>query len=250
MRLVVLSPPVLGSFEEAVLAPFFGAEEHDLTAAVIDTRPPPSTWKKIRRHVERGRAGLILVQAARKLRPVQESGTPAAEVFERYGIPTIPTDAPYEAATLDSIRAHAPEAMVRVGGFGIVKPPLLELAPLGVLSYHHGNIRTYRGQPFGFWEVYNGESEMGVTVQRLSAGIDSGAPIVEMTIPIGRGDTVAEVQARALRRSAGMMFEAVSRLQDPSFTPEAVEELGDLYTLPNLRQWLRMQGKLLRRRLG
>lgn len=39
-----------------------------------------------------------------------------------------------------------------------------------MLSYHHGDMRRYRGQPPGFWELYNGEREIGVTVQRLAAG--------------------------------------------------------------------------------
>jgi methionyl-tRNA formyltransferase len=72
-----------------------------------------------------------------------------------------------------------PDLLLLIGGFGIIKAPLLDLAPQGVLSYHHGDMREYRGQPPAFWELYNGEKPNRVTVQRLSPGIDCGQPIVE-----------------------------------------------------------------------
>ena len=33
--------------------------------------------------------------------------------------------------------------------------------------------------PPAFWELYNGEKEMGLTVQKLSVNLDSGSPLVE-----------------------------------------------------------------------
>ena len=122
------------------------------------------------------------------------------------------------------------------------------MAPKGILSYHHGNMRKYRGQPVGFWELYNGETEMGVTVQRLAAGIDKGTPIVEKVIPIEENDDVNSLRNRALMSSTTMMHEAVQLLSDPSFSPNEIRVFGPIYTLPNLRQYLRLKFKLFFRK--
>ena len=108
-------------------------------------------------------------------------------------------------------------------------------------------MRKYRGQPVGFWELYHNEREMGVTVQRLAAGIDKGMPIVEMTIPIEKGDTVSTLSKRALDSSATMMHEALQMTAQPDFVPENIEHYGPIYTLPNLRQYIMLQIKLLLR---
>lgn len=138
--------------------------------------------------------------------------------------------------------------MVMLGGFGIVKEPLLTLAPQGILSYHHGDMRKYRGQPVGFWELYHNEKEMGVTVQKLAAGIDRGMPIVEKVIPIKKGDTVATLRNRALDNSVAMMHEALVLVQKSDFQPACINNYGKIYTIPNLRQYIVLQFKLMFRK--
>jgi hypothetical protein len=44
----------------------------------------------------------------------------------------------------------------------------------GVLSYHHGDPRHYRGRPAGFWETFNKQAHMGVIIQQLSNSLDGG----------------------------------------------------------------------------
>ena len=62
---------------------------------------------------------------------------------------------------MEAIARRTPDVLLRIGGFGIVKEPLLSLCRAGVLSYHHGDMRRYRGQPPAFWELYHGERSIG-----------------------------------------------------------------------------------------
>lgn len=50
-------------------------------------------------------------------------------------------------------------------GFGILVGDALSAPGNGVLSYHHGDLTKYRGQPAGFWEFIRGEPRAGVTLQ-------------------------------------------------------------------------------------
>jgi methionyl-tRNA formyltransferase len=73
---------------------------------------------------------------------------------------------------IENIRKFKPDILLLIDGFGIIKEPLLKITPLGVLSYHHGNMQKYRGEPPAFLELYNNENEMGITVQILSSGLE------------------------------------------------------------------------------
>ena len=72
-----------------------------------------------------------------------------------------------------AVRSHGLDFIVRFG-FGILKGEILDAARLGVWSYHHGDDRRYRGQPPGFWEIYDGEPTVGAILQRITEKLDAG----------------------------------------------------------------------------
>lgn len=248
MKVVLLCSPGLSGFQRAVLESLLADEAIDVRACAIDTRRRPGAREKLARNLRQGRGGYVVVMAgsviAGKLR---RGGREPTEAFARVrGITTLAVADPSRPAALAELE---PDALVLLDGFGIVEEPLLSLAPHGVISYHHGNMRRYRGMPPAFWELYNGESEIGVTVQRLSPGIDDGAPIVERSFPIGPRDSLKAVEKRIFNGSVEMMREALNALAAGA-TPERLERYGEVYTLPNLRQWLRFQALMARRRIG
>ncbi|MFC4358435.1 formyltransferase family protein [Halobium salinum] len=120
-------------------------------------------------------------------------------------------------------------------GFGILLGDALSAPTHGVLSYHHGDLTKYRGQPMGFWEYVRGEDTAGVTVQRLNETLDGGEIVVLEQVAIDDADTWPEVRRRLFERSEGMLAQAVRNVEDPSVSPLEPDELGDLYTLPKGR---------------
>jgi len=125
---------------------------------------------------------------------------------------------------------------------------LLSAAPKGILSFHHGNMRKYRGMPPALWELFNGEKEMGITVQILSERLDAGMPVVEKSIKIEKADTILKLRNRAQSESPNMMYQALIKLMSDSYKPKYLNKLGKVYTLPNLRQWMLLQWRLFLRR--
>jgi methionyl-tRNA formyltransferase len=210
---------------------------HDVAGVVIDRRVPPPLAKRVKTHLQRGRGGYVAVIAAHALKRRGARLPVTADVVARLGVPVIEAADPYDSEIAAAVAALKPDMLCLIGGFGIVKEPLLSIAPRGVLSYHHGDMRRYRGQPAAFWEIYNGESSMGVTVQVLAAGIDCGQPIVEREFEIRPDDTCRSLSARLYRDSADMMLDAIDRLEAGQ-PVSSIESLGPVYTLPNLRQWL------------
>ena len=59
-------------------------------------------------------------------------------------------------------------------GSGILKGKILNCSKFGILSFHHGDNRINRGQPPGFWEVYNKSPSTGFIIQQLTEDLDGG----------------------------------------------------------------------------
>ena len=245
MRIAILCGTTLDTFQQEVLKPIIEDNSIEITAALIDCRPRPSLKKRFLKNLKRGRGGYMIIMLFKSYFAKKKPYVSSHAFFSDKGLACIESDSPYSETTIQKLKYRQPDTLVMLGGFGIIKEPLLSLAPNGILSYHHGNMRKYRGQPVGFWELYNNETEMGVTVQRLSAGIDKGISIVEKTIPIENADSVTSLRERALQESTPMLHEALQKIQNPNFFPTIIEEYGPIYTIPNLRQYLLLKLKCL-----
>jgi len=69
------------------------------------------------------------------------------------------------------------DCIIRCGS-GILRGKLLDISKYGVISFHHGDNRTNRGGPSGFWEVLNGEPSSGFIIQKLNQELDGGEVLV------------------------------------------------------------------------
>ncbi len=63
--------------------------------------------------------------------------------------------------------------LIRLGS-GILKGKILKSSKNGVISFHHGDNKLFRGGPAGFWETYNGINSSGFVIQQLTNKLDAG----------------------------------------------------------------------------
>jgi len=249
MKIGILTKPVISEQNFKVINTILEDKNFQIVLAVIDCRPKLSLKKKLLKNIKKGRGGYILIMFFQKVFSNKEVHYRIKDICQSKGIDTIETLSPYSPETLSKISSCNPGILLLINGFGIIKKDLLSITPLGILSYHHGNMRKYRGMPPAFWELYNNEKEIGVTVQKLDKGLDCGIPIEEKTFLIKKTDTVKSLQKRIYSESTGMMHRALINISNPDYKITKIETFGKVYTLPNLRQWLILQMKLLIRRI-
>lgn len=245
VRSIILCGEYLNAFQQKVLNSILNDSRIVVTGVLIDARPGLSFMKRFKKNLKRGRGGYMLIMFFKHFLKKKEPAVAAKDFFSRVGVHCIETIHPYTQETIDMLASFTVDLMVLIGGFGIVKEPLLSAVPGGILSYHHGDMRKYRGQPAGFWELYNGEKEMGVTVQRISAGLDNGTPIVEISVPILSTDNEVSLYERAKELSVDMMRQAILAVQEPDYQPKTIQRYGPVYTIPNLRQYLKLKWILM-----
>jgi folate-dependent phosphoribosylglycinamide formyltransferase PurN len=251
MKVFLLLPGALDQFQVNVLDRLFREPRLEVVGACVDTTSDPTKLQKVRRDLRMGRVGFVLVKAVSTLlgRRRHTVGHSADYLAPR-NVPLLRTPSLYDRETLEFIRSSEPDCVFRAG-YGIIREPVLTLAPKGVLSYHHGDIRRYRGMPVAFWELYNGERELGVTVQQLRPKLDAGPIVRELAVPIFPTDTWRSLERRAYAASEPLLVEACLLLDSPGFEPARVrdDELGPLFTEPDLRRWSVLQLRVAARKL-
>jgi folate-dependent phosphoribosylglycinamide formyltransferase PurN len=116
-------------------------------------------------------------------------------------------------------------------GVGILKGDILREPDHGVIGYHHGDIREYRGPGYGFWEYMNEENASGVTLQVLADRLDSGQIVDIVTVDIADAHTLPEIRRRVNAASVPLLATGIQKLNDPDFSPEELteEQLGEMY---------------------
>jgi folate-dependent phosphoribosylglycinamide formyltransferase PurN len=116
-------------------------------------------------------------------------------------------------------------------GVGILTGHILTAPDHGVLSYHHGDVREYRGVVTHFWNYLNRDETAGVTLLQLTEELDAGRIAAEATLEVGDAVTWSELERRKQRAGVPLLAEAVANLSDPDFEPTVVpeSELGEMY---------------------
>jgi len=262
MKIVILTealyqPPFIGKMLMAV-AEIPGVY---ISVCILHLIPSPSPSHKLLQHWKKGRRGYLLIlilqtlsrKISQKFKPGRNALFNLQTWLQQHNITLVKTSELYSETMLKTISNTGADAAILAGYHHIVKSAFIGLFPKGVLSYHYGDLRKYRGQPAGFWELYYGEREFKVTVQKISEATDKGIPVAEQRFEIGPYTTLRDLDKLVEHSSHTLMSTALQRLMSPAYSDEIPEQYGKLYTLPRLRQWiwfqLKMASRVLRRQL-
>jgi folate-dependent phosphoribosylglycinamide formyltransferase PurN len=143
--------------------------------------------------------------------------------------------------------------VIAVFGTSLIRGPLLTKGRLGIFNLHGGLSPRYRGADCTFWALYNGEiDQIGCTLHRIDAGIDTGDLIAHVCPEIAEGDDELTLFWRAVRDSADAYAELIERLERGEHLGRPQLEKGRLYQVKQ-RGWreerllaMRMKNGLLR----
>lgn len=140
-----------------------------------------SPWRQVRRslpgklrHVYRtqGLPGLLSVAAA-KLGLGRKSSPGRAAPEPVPGVEQLVFDDFHSEECLSAIRSRRPDLGVLAGTY-ILRESVFGIPRLGSVNLHCGKVPDYRGAAPAFWELYNGETEVGVTVHQVESALDAG----------------------------------------------------------------------------
>ncbi len=97
-------------------------------------------------------------------------------------------------------------------GTRILEASTFSTPRLGCINLHKGRVPEYRGQPAGFWEIFDARSEAGVTVHFVDQGLDTGDVVGEAVIPIHPKDTAETLRCKLDLCGTELLKNCVSEL--------------------------------------
>ncbi|HEX6820028.1 MAG TPA: formyltransferase family protein [Ktedonobacterales bacterium] len=159
------------------------------------------------------------------------------------GLPVFEVARLADPETLATLAVYSPD-VICVACFPLRLPPaLLELPRFGCLNLHPALLPENRGPDPLFWTFQRGQSETGVTIHRMDAGLDTGPILAQTRFTARDGVSEAELErdlarlgAEQLVRVVGQLFEgtAVATAQDESrATRFPWPTIGDYEIMPS-----------------
>lgn len=118
--------------------------------------------------------------------------------------------------------------MAVVVAYGLLLPKAILDAPRhGCLNIHASLLPRWRGAAPIHRAIMAGDTETGICIMQMDAGLDTGPVLMRSVIPIGVTDTTADVQDRLSELGASQIVAALARIHE--LIPEPQEEEGITY---------------------
>src|SRR5579884_1892195 len=143
----------------------------------------------------------------------RQTGKGMKAIALEHGLPVLQPDSINTPEGVAALREWRADLLV-VAAFGqILKDEVLGAAPLGGINVHASLLPKYRGAAPIHWAIRNGETETGVTIIRMTRGLDAGDMLAQESTSIGPDETSGEVEARLARVGARLAVEVIARLR-------------------------------------
>lgn len=130
---------------------------------------------------------------------------------------------------VEILRGLQPDLIV-VAAFGqILSREILELPRYGCINVHASLLPKYRGAAPIHYAIMNGEQESGVTIMQMDAGMDTGAMLAKVTVPIGENTTMGELHDALRARGAALLLEVMEKIFTGTIQPVAQDDAQATY---------------------
>jgi methionyl-tRNA formyltransferase len=147
---------------------------------------------------------------------------PVADAARRLGIELAQPESVNDAATRELI-ARAEAEIVVVCAFGaLIKEPLL--SNYEMLNVHPSLLPRWRGAAPIERSIMAGDTETGVSIMRLTAGLDSGPVCLATSEPIAPTDTYGSLAPRLSSMGAELLVRALDAIQRGESLPFAEQQ--------------------------
>ena len=107
------------------------------------------------------------------------------------------------------LRTLQPELIV-VAAFGqFLSKEILELPKYGCINVHASLLPKYRGAAPIQYAIIKGEKESGVTIMQMDIGMDTGAMLSKVVVPIGENTTMGELHDALRAEGAKLLLTTI-----------------------------------------
>ncbi len=121
---------------------------------------------------------------------------------------------------IDNIRSLAPDLIVVIAYGKIIPQEILDIPKYGCINVHASLLPKYRGAACLNAPILNGDSETGVTIMKMEAGLDTG-PILRQGLMTLKGqETLSDVHDYLSCLGAKILPETLKSWMDGKIEPQ------------------------------
>ncbi|MGB9432025.1 MAG: formyltransferase family protein [Candidatus Acidiferrum sp.] len=136
-----------------------------------------------------------------------------AQLCRSYAISYSAITTPNDSEFLRGARKRAADAIISVACPYILGRDLLSLPVRGCINIHHAPLPRYKGMMPTFWQMFNGERTVGITIHYMSAKVDEGPALFQDSLEIVPGESLDHLIKRSKRHGAQCMVRVLRELQ-------------------------------------
>lgn len=122
-----------------------------------------------------------------------------------------------------------PELIV-VAAFGqFLSKEILELPKYGCINVHASLLPKYRGAAPIQYAIIKGEKESGVTIMQMDIGIDTGAMLDKVVVPIAENTTMGELHDALREQGAALLLQVIDKIAAGTAVAEPQDDAQATY---------------------
>lgn len=162
--------------------------------------------------------------------------TPVHRAAEEMGIEVRTPKTLRDPDTQTALAALKPDAIV-VAAYGLILPQaVLDSPRLGCLNIHGSLLPRWRGAAPIHRALLAGDSETGITIMRMEAGLDTGPMLLKDAIPLTSESTASSVHDALAEMGARLIVEALGKVAQGQLTETRQPEEGATYATKLTRE--------------
>ena len=140
------------------------------------------------------------------------------------GIPVWQPGSLKRPENIEALAAYQADFYI-VAAFGQILPQaVLDLPRYGTLNIHASLLPKYRGVSPISESILQGDSETGVTIMLIDAGVDTGPTLLQRTLPISDDDTTGSLTTKLAALGASALLEVLPLWVQGKITPQPQDE--------------------------
>lgn len=122
-----------------------------------------------------------------------------------------------------------PELIV-VAAFGqFLSKEILELPKYGCINVHASLLPKYRGAAPIQYAIIKGEKESGVTIMKMDIGMDTGAMLDKVVVPIAENTTMGELHDALREQGATLLLQVIDKIAAGTAVAEPQDDAQATY---------------------
>jgi methionyl-tRNA formyltransferase len=164
-----------------------------------------------------------------KGRDLKLQPTPVKKVALAHNLPVLQPPRARAEDFVAQLRQFAPELIVVVAYGQILPQAILDIPRFGCLNVHTSLLPKYRGAAPIQWALLNGDSETGVTIMKMDAGLDTGAILSQARAPIADTDNAQTLHDRLAKLGADLLLRTIPDYLAGRITPQPQPNEGGSY---------------------